>query len=250
VVCSDCVRSKVRTMNWQPTTEMITWGKEHLGAIPVDGVWSPEGSGVQYRKTAENTFALMFMYNHPECEVHHERYREIITACGYDMLEGDGVQKITPPLDPMARMQQEFEMKQEQARGWLCPSCEYPLANCELDEREDLFVETVDAELTGGDSTEIEIWSCNIKCTQCDEEIKMNPDDYHLLAGDEYYMRWRVDDSHQYMALTRGQMKEMQDAGVLNGEVLGSIHEGKKVPPWMWGIYAIKRAITKSEEDE
>jgi len=173
-------------MNWQPTTEMITWGKEHLGAIPVDGVWSPEGSGVQYRKTAENTFALMFMYNHPECEVHHERYREIITACGYDMLEGDGVQKITPPLDPMARMQQEFEMKQEQARGWLCPSCEYPLANCELDEREDVFVETIDAELTGGDSTEIEIWSCNIKCTQCDEEIKMNPDDYHLLAGDEY----------------------------------------------------------------
>jgi len=78
----------------------------------------------------------------------------------------------------------------------------------------------------------------------------MNPDDYHLIAGDEHYMRWRVDDSHQFMALTRGQMKEMQDAGVLNGEVLGSIHDGKKVPPWMWGIYAIKRTITKSEEDE
>lgn len=240
----------VRTMEWQPTTEMITWGKEHLGAIPVDGVWSPDGSGVQYRKTGENTFALMFMYNHPECEVHHERYRAIMGECGYEVLEGDGVQKITPPLDPMARMQQEFEMKQEQARGWLCPSCEYPLANCELDEREDEFIEVIDAELTEGDSAEVELWSCTIKCGGCSEEIKMNPDDYHLLAGDEYFMRWYVDDSHQFMALTRAQMKDMQDAGVLNGEVLGSNYEGKKVPPWLWGSYAIKRTITKSEEDE
>ena len=239
-------------MEWQPTTEMITWGNEHLGAIPVDGIWSPEGSGIQYRKTGENTFALMFMYNHPECEVHHERYMEIMKACGYEVLEGDGAQKITPPLDPMARMQQEFEMKQQQARGWLCPSCEFPLANCELEDRKDEFIEVVDAELTDGDSAEIELWSCTIKCggDSCNEEIKMNPDDYHLLAGDEYFMRWNFDDSRQYMALTRIQMKEMQDAGVLNGEVLGSNHDGKKVPPWLWGAYVVKRNLTKVEEDE
>ena len=51
----------VRTMDWKPNEELIAWGKEHLGAIPLDGIWSPEGSGVQYRKMGENTFALMCM---------------------------------------------------------------------------------------------------------------------------------------------------------------------------------------------
>ena len=42
----------------------------------------------------------------------------------------------------------------------------------------------------------------------------------------------------------------MQDAGVLNGEVLGSNHDGKKVPPWLWGAYVVKRILSKVEEDE
>ena len=80
----------------------------------------------------------------------------------------------------------------------------------------------------------------------------MNPDDYHLLAGDEYFMRWRVDDSHQFMALTRAQMKDMQDAGILNGEVLGSNLNGKKVPPWLWEEMDVKDwtiALYPNEED-
>ena len=70
----------VRTMNWKPNEELIAWGKEHLSAIPVDGIWSPEGSGVQYRKMVENTFALMFMYNHPTSQEQHEKFKILMEA--------------------------------------------------------------------------------------------------------------------------------------------------------------------------
>ena len=63
----------MRTMDWQPDEEMLTWGRENFLAIPVEGIWSPEDAGVTYKKVKENTFALMMMYNHPDSQQHHER---------------------------------------------------------------------------------------------------------------------------------------------------------------------------------
>ena len=238
----------VRTMDWKPNEELIAWGTEHLSSIPVDGIWSPEGSGVKYRKMDNKTFALMLMYNHPEAEEHHMKFTILMEACDYNVIEGDGAQKITPKLNPEAQMQDEYEQKQEIASNWTCPKCDFPLSNCELDEREDVFVEITEVELSNGEHTEIELWKCVIQCASCEEKIDIEPDDYHLLAGDEYFMRWR-NGGHQYMALTRGQMKDMADAGVLNGEVLGSKLDGERVPPWLWGIYAIKRELREREEE-
>jgi len=45
-------------------------------------------------------------------------------------------------------------------------------------------------------------------------------------------------------------MKDLADAGVQTGHVLGSKYDGQRVPPWMWGIYAIKTQLRESSEEE
>jgi hypothetical protein len=239
----------VRTMDWKPNEELIAWGKEHLGAIPVDGIWSPEGSGVQYRKMGEHTFALMFMYNHPTSQEQHTKFKILMENCDYTVLEGDDVEMVTPALDPSRQMQDEYERKQAVAQGWACPECEYPLANSELEYRVDEFVETTEMELSNGEHAEIELWRCLSNCGGCGTVIPMEPDDYHLIAGDGLFMSWRSKD-YRFTALTRGDMKDLADAGVQTGHVLGSKYDGQRVPPWMWGIYAIKTQLRESSEEE
>ena len=41
--------------------ELIAWGKEHLGGMPMDSVWAPDDSGLQYRKLSETIFTLFFI---------------------------------------------------------------------------------------------------------------------------------------------------------------------------------------------
>jgi hypothetical protein len=48
---------------WKPKQELLTWAKQHFDSIPVNGVWSPAGSGVQYLKTDEMVWSLMSMYD-------------------------------------------------------------------------------------------------------------------------------------------------------------------------------------------
>ena len=247
--CLPSVWLMVRTMEWKANEELIAWGNEHLGAIPIDGIWSPDGSGVQYKKTGEDEWSLIFMYNHPTSKEQHEKFKHLMEACGYDVLEGDGVQEVVPPLDPQQHMQEEYERKQSVAQGWACPECEYPLANSELDMRVDEFVEVTEIELSNGEHAPIELWRCLINCGGCGAVIPMEPDDYHLLAGDEYFMRWNSN-GYKYSALTRGDMKDLADAGIQTGTVLGSTHEGERVPPWMWGIYAIKTTLYERSEEE
>jgi len=234
---------------WEPDEELIAWGKEHLGSIPLDGIWSPDGSGVQYRKTGENDWSLVFMYNHPTSQEQHEKFKLLMEACEYTVHEGDGVQTVVPPLDPQQQMQEEYDRKQSVAQNWACPKCEHPLANSELDVRVDEYVEDTDIELSNGEHTQIELWRCLINCAGCNTVIPMEPDDYHLLAGDEHFMRWSVK-GYRYSALTRGDMKDLADAGIQTGVVLGGTHEGERVPPWMWGIYAIKTKMFESSEEE
>lgn len=227
----------MRTMDWQPDEEMLTWGRENFLAIPVEGIWSPEDAGVTYKKVKENTFALMMMYNHPDSQQHHERLKVLMGECGYEVLEGDG-EMVTPPLNPQSHIEQEFMIKQERARNWLCPDCDYPLANCDLETRDDEYVENVEAELSNGEHADIELWRCTIKCSGCDTDINMDPSDYHLLAGDSSFMRCEINNK-TYIGLDRKQLKELADAGVLEGQVIGGKVDGHKVPPWMWGMYCL-----------
>ena len=238
---------------WEPAEELVEWAKQHFAGIGIGGVWSPDESGCTYVRQDEDTFALMRMIDHPTAYEHHRRFVKLFEAAGVDMIEGDGFVKQPPALTPEQNAEERYQEKQTIAQGWKC-ECGLPLANFNLDERTDVFVEEKEVLLSNGDTAPVEIWSCNVTCPNCEKEVNMDPDDYNLLAGDELFMQWNDTDGAKFVALTRMQMKEMADAGV-SGVVLGSVspETGDKVPPWMWGTYNLRRfpnAIDDMTEEE
>jgi len=242
----------VRTMDWQPSKELIQWGNEHFGMLAKDSVWSPEDSGVQYRKMDDNKFALIFMLNHPLAQEHHEKFSLLMEACGYEVEKPDGLQMVTPPLNPIQQAEMQHEMRQKIAETWAC-ECGFPLANCDLEQRVDEYVETIDADVGDGQTTPVDIWRCIIQCSACGTDLSIDPDDYHLLAGDSLFMSW-TSSTHHYTALTRAQLKDFADAGLFtdgysaNITVLGEKVGDEKVPSWLWGISVISKELNDEEE--
>ena len=68
--------------DWEPNEEAVEWAKQFFAEIGVDGVWSPEGSGVTYVRQDENTFALVRMLDHPTAKSHHARFKKLFDAMG------------------------------------------------------------------------------------------------------------------------------------------------------------------------
>ena len=238
-------------MDWEPSEELLNWGREHFASMSVNSIWSPDDSGVTFRKMDEKTFALVYRMNHPVSETHYERLKILLQECDYIVSEPDDVEVVTPPLNPQAQAQMEFERRQEIARAWVC-NCGYPLANNELENAKAEFVETVEAQTDTKETVPIDLWRYILSCNECSEEISVDPDDFHLLAGDELFMRWSSS-THRYSALTRMQLKDFADAGVFdNGyshtiTVLGQERNGERVPPWLWGLSVIHIPIDEEE---
>lgn len=229
----------MRTMDWKPNEDLIKWGNEHFKALSVDAMWTPQDSGVQFMKTAEDTFQLVFMYNHPTAREHYEKLSLLLKECGYKVLQPDDVEVQTPPLNPQMQMQMEHEHKQKVAQGWKC-QCGYPLANNELEKNVLEFVETIDAELDDGTTAPLELWRYIVPCNQCGDDISIDPDDFLLLAGDEAFMKWN-NGEESLQALTRNNIVDLAEAGCFDESVppfitlLGKTYKDEKVPPWMWG---------------
>ena len=238
-------------MDWQPSEELIKWGEEHFASMAVDSIWSPDDSGVTFRKTDDKTYALVYRMNHPVSEQHYERLTILLKECGYTVEEPDDVQVVTPPLNPQAQAHMEFERRQEIARAWVC-ECGYPLANCDLESATAEYVETVDAQTDTNETVPIDLWRYMLKCDNCDKVNSVDPDDFHLLAGDELFMQWGSKDG-QYIALTRAQLKDFADAGLFdegygdNITVLGQERNGERVPPWLWGLSVIHSPLDEEE---
>ncbi len=242
----------VRSMDWQPSEELIAWGSKHFGVMPVDSVWSPDNSGVQYRKMSETSYALISMLNHPLAQEHHEKFTLLMEACGYTVEKPDGLEMVTPPIDPAAHAEMDFRAKQEVAQSWTC-ECTYPLANNDFSKSVYEYVETIDAETSNGGTTPIDLWRVVLRCENCGKDNSIQPDDFHLLAGDDEFMRWRNEDK-EYIALTREQLKDFADSGMFDEgysnrtvTVMGKFRGEHRVPPWLWGITCLIKNNTEEE---
>jgi len=145
----------------------------------------------------------------------------------------------------------EFERRQDIARAWVC-NCGYPLANNQLENAKAEYVETIEAQTDTKETVPIDLWRYMLSCNECGEEISVDPDDFHLLAGDELFMRW-TSSTHRYSALTRMQLKDFADAGLFDEgyshtiTVLGQERNGERVPPWLWGLSVIHIPIDEEE---
>ena len=243
--------------DWQPESELLTWAKQHFESIPVNGVWSPDSTGVQYMKTDEKKWSLMSMYEHPESKDYHNKMIILMNAVGYEIATPDGFETITPPLDPSHQAKMHYQQKQELAMQWKC-DCGEPLSNFDLENRTDEYVETIEGQLDNGQSTPLQLWRCHITCPTCEAGVPMEPDDYHVLAGDGLFMQF-TNMTARYTALTRMQNKDLAESGMFVGKplndkgsmfcVLGETYEGERVPPWLWGCLVVRTHLP-SEENE
>jgi hypothetical protein len=82
----------------------------------------------------------------------------------------------------------------------------------------------------------------------CGKFLNVDPDDYHLMAGDQLFMRYVNTDGVTVQAMTRRQMIHAAESDRLG--VLVGTHDpntGERVPPWMWGTYCM--TFDGSEEE-
>ena len=111
------------------------------------------------------------------------------------------------------------------------------------------FVATKEMLLEGGETQDMEIWVYEMDC-ECGEKLSIDPDDYHLMAGDALFMRYKTTEGAIRQAMTRRQMMQMGDEGAL-GVLVGTKDPDtdEKVPPWMWGTYCMTFENTLDEEE-
>ena len=211
-------------MTFEVNEEMKNWAREHFGSIGIGGIWSPDGAGLTYQKLDDNTLMM---------------------AVGINIAEGEQVD-YEPPTNPEQAYVMEQQHKMEIAQTWT-HDCGKRICEMALDEAVAYFVSEQEVLMESGDTDTIEVWAYKMQCPECDGEINMDPDDYHLLAGDELFMQFVDSDGTKLQAMTRRQMIETADTNEL-GVLVGSCspNTGAKVPPWMWGTYC--RIIGDEEE--
>ena len=227
--------------------DMKTWAKEHFDNMGIGGVWSPEGTGLTYQKATDDSWKVIRMMNHPTVQENHMRFSTIMMSVGINMVMGDEV-AYDPPASSEEAYAQETAHRMEIAKSWACAGCGHKLAEMELDLAKPQFVQMQEILLDTGDTHEVEIWAYDLVCPSCSDVTKIDPDDYHLLAVDQLFMRYKNANGTLMRCLTRREMVELADRGEL-GVLLGSKdpETGERVPTWMWGTYCLAEASTEEE---
>ena len=242
---------------WKPTKELIEWAKGHFAQMSIGGLWMPEGSGLTYVKEGENKWRLKSMMDGDDVRENHDRMKMLMWDAGFTIVDDDVVM-LPLPETPEEAYLQEVTMKREMARGWADKDGTL-LVDMGLEDVWPEYIENRDVLLDDGETTPIEIWGFKTTNPNTGEEIVIDPDDYHLLMGDEYFMRFKKEvsaekahdgkiSSYVYRALSREEMVAYIDAGGHRGIGVGSKIDEDKVPPWLWGTYCEVRRVGDEEE--
>jgi len=242
--------------NWKPDRKLKEWALKHFAEMQVGGVWMPDGSGLTFVKIDENTWSLKSIVESIEAEENLQRMKVLMFDVGYTLLEGDTEVMPEPTSAEEARML-EIHMKRDIAQNW-AGSDGTLLKDMGLENVWPSYIEDREILLDNGDTTTIQVWAYLVTNPNTGEEIQLDPDDYHLLMGDKYFMRFRTSE-FEYSALSREEMIEDIDMhkGHTSSVGVGSIHIGGnqthservvKIPPWMWGTYC--QQLSWDEEEE
>ena len=212
-------------MSFEITPEIQEWAKELFDSIAVGGIWSPDGSGLTYQKASDDTFLLVKRMKHADAMENHARFASLLMSIGVNMAESDDADYVE-----------------------LNPDC-FRLADMPLETFSPSFLSVQEVLLEDGSTDEIELWAYIFTCPESGDEFNVDPDDYHLLAGDKLYMRYINQEGTIFQALTRREMVEVAEGDVEEGVVVGTScpETGEKVPPWLWGTYC---SMTEGDEEE
>jgi|TARA_R110000824_G_scaffold173409_4_gene351455 hypothetical protein len=224
---------------WKPNKELSEWAKNHFKEMNVGGVWMPDGSGLTYRKEDEKSWALVQMLDSDESRDNHERMKVLMWDVGIGINDDDYKTLPQPQSEHEAHMM-DVQMKRELAQSWTDKDGT-SLTDMDLESIFPEYVENKEILLEDGNTTTIEIWAYKALNPNTDEYISIDPDDYHLLMGDEMFMRFKHD-GVVYTAMSREMMvhaidnAEPECTGV-GSTVIEGVGGEPKIPPWLWGTY-------------
>ena len=237
---------------WKPDRKLKEWAIKHFAEMNVGGIWMPDSSGLTFIKVDKSTWSLKSKIESPEAEENLMRMRGLMADVGFVLLE-DAVMVVPEPTNEEEARMLEIHMKRDVAQNWAASDGTL-LKDMDLENVWPEFVEDKEIILDNGDTTTVQIWVYRPLNSNTDEYLSIDPDDYHLLMGDKYFMRFRTPD-YEYHALSREEMIEHIDTqkGVhVSSTGVGSKYieggeEEVKIPPWMWGTYCM---FTDRSEEE
>ena len=238
--------------------QLVEWLREHTANVSVGGMWMPEGSGLTYIKEDEKTWRLTHMIDDESVESNHTRMKTLLWDIGINMIDNEAIMRPAPTSEHEAHAQ-ELHMKREMAQQW-ADTDGTRLVDMDLENVWPEYIEDKEILLDNGETTTLQIWAYRPLNPNTGEHLSIDPDDYHLLMGDKYFMRFRTPE-YEYRALSREEMIEHIDTQkgthisstgvgskyIEGGENQRNSEKGVKIPPWMWGTYCM---FTDSGEEE
>ena len=222
---------------WKANKELTEWARNHFKGMNAGGVWMPEGSGLTYRKGDDKSWTLVQMVDSDDARDNHNRMKTLMWDAGITINDGDYKTLPQPQSAEEAHMM-DLHMKRELAQTWTDKDGTL-LTDMGLADVFPEFVEDREILLVDGNATSIEIWAYKALNPNTGEYISIDPDDFHLLMGDDHFMRFEAVGC-RFFALTRGEMVEFIDNGEPRGGRgvgVGSRIGADRVPPWLWGSY-------------
>jgi len=227
--------------------QMKTWMKEHFANMAESGIWMPENAGITYQKKDSKTLSLIRLVDSEGCRDNHERIKAVAWDLGYTVKD-DEAEIVPEPRNQMEAHVQELEMKRKIAQGWADKDGTL-LVDMNLDAVYPRFVEDREVLLDNGDTTSVEIWEYSLLNPNTEETLSIDPDDYHLLMGDDRFMQYMNESGQLMSALGRPEMIQAIDEGN-HGVLVGTTdpHTGERVPPWMYGTYCKVTPTLREEE--
>ena len=97
--------------------ELRVWMLEHFNKMAPGAVWSPEGTGLRYRKTGDDVLTLDHRVDHPDSLHHHERIVRLMETVNL-RVEDEGAMVTPAALTAEDAFRQEMQERQAIAASW------------------------------------------------------------------------------------------------------------------------------------
>ena len=201
-------------MEWKPNEQEIESTRKELSGLPADAFWAlPNNHAVFRRDGDKDRLVLMRYMEHPAIE---EGISRIVTVCALIDWEVDieNAEKVPfESMSPEEMVYQERVRRQEMLMKATCsnPDCDALIIGMDLENPEWTHIRDAEVEGDEGDKQTVEIWSPVITCYNCSEKIKMMPEDYAILAGDDLATRYTNKAGYQYRVLSRDEIIHLVD---------------------------------------
>ena len=232
---------------WKPDEGLKRWMSEHFATMAIGAIWMPENTGVTYQKKEGNSLSLIRMVDSEGCRSNHDRMKTVAWDLGYSIIE-DEVEIVPEPRNPIEAQMQELDMKRRIAQGWADKDGTL-LIDMNIDAVYPRFSQDTEILLDNGETTTVEVWEYPLLNPNTEEVLSIDPDDFHLLMGDDRFMQYVNEKGELYSAMDRGEMIRAIDDGI-DARLVGTTDPvtGEKLPPWRYGTYCKVESILGEEE--